>query len=116
MLYEFRYTLKYWTEKNNYITYAILEITGGRLFIDCYNNGKITRIDITDIVNNICLMLTDISDRNIGCFEPIMYFLPHYDWSLDIVTDNLNIHCYGCDSFPPDWIKITKIFKYIGIR
>lgn len=116
MLYGFRYILKSETnQKYEYDIYAVLETTADNLFIDCYNKGKIRRINITDKAETICDMLKNVSGRNTGCFKPFMEFFTGWQWCLNIVSDNLTVNCYGKNSFPPDWNKFEEIFRYIGI-
>lgn len=113
MLHGLKYTYHSWTEKM-FSTYAILEITGGRLFIDCYNNGKIKRIDITDKADDICNILKYVSHWNMQHYYESMEWLPDFDWTLSITTDDFNIYCSGHDNYPPEREYFIKILKQIG--
>ncbi|MCM1505998.1 MAG: hypothetical protein NC177_02530 [Ruminococcus flavefaciens] len=114
MLYGFKYTYSCWTEKG-FSTYAILEITDGRLFIDSYNNGKIKHKDITGKADDICNIVKHISHWNMQYYCEPMEWLPSFDWSLSISTDEFNIYCEGHDNFPPEREYFNKILEYAGV-
>ncbi|MDE6500990.1 MAG: hypothetical protein K2L10_02775 [Ruminococcus sp.] len=114
MIYGLKYTLKIWTEKG-FCQYAILERTDNHLYINCYNNGKISRKDITDKTDCICNMVKHISHWNMRHYNEPMEWLPSFDWTLHITTDDVNIYCSGHDNDPPESEYFDNILRFTGI-
>ena len=72
-LYDFKF--KYFDPcTDQMIFYLILEIRGDRYYLQCYNNGTICSIDISDKVEMFCNMLLEIgiNDWNMKNYDGSM--------------------------------------------
>lgn len=112
MLYGLKYTYEIY---GNFNIYAVLEITDNNLFINCYDRGKIKCKNITDKTDDICNIVKYISHWNMQCYNYPMEWIPNFDWTLSITTDDFNICCSGHDNYPPERDYFDKILRYIGI-
>ena len=99
------------------ICYLILEIRGDRYYLQCYNNGTICSVDISDKVEMFCNMLLEIgiNDWNMKNYDGSMEWFARFQWTLDIVSDNINVHCQEQYSVPPNWEDFKIVLAAIGI-
>ena len=115
-LYDFKF--KYFDPcTDQMIFYLILEIRGDRYYLQCYNNGTICSIDISDKVEMFCNMLLEIgiNDWNMKNYDGSMKWFAIFQWTLDIVSDNINVHCQEQYIFPPNWEGFKTALTAIGI-
>jgi hypothetical protein len=115
-IYDFIYTGKYRFE--NYHIYIFLEVSNECYWLDCFLNGNIYRVEITDKIDGICQKLYDMNIQawNLQNFDSPMYWFPSFEWKLVIHTDSVNINCMGTDEFPTNWESFIDILNYIGIK
>ena len=85
--------------------------------MQCYNNGTICSIDISDKVEMFCNMLLEIgiNDWNMKDYDGSVEWLARLQWTLDIVSDNINVHCQEQYNFPPNWEGFKTALTAIGI-
>ena len=112
--FEFKYT-DFTTRTYN--RYIILEKRNNTCCLQCFENGSVYLVDISNKVDELCdrFIKMDINSWNMKSFDGQIEFFPVFDWSLYIEADDIFVSCNGMHNYPPNWEIFKSIMDEIGV-